>query len=282
MIVDILGSGPSGLIAAWAASSHAEVRIYAANRKSPMHGAQILEKHIPHLGLSEKPDVITSEMNGPLETYRKKVYDVNAWPREDRPEVVRAIEDGDPGKPFTWRIEGWPIRDCYDRLWDLFSNHILTQQIDARWLTEHLDENSPDLCISTIPAQVLCTQGHQFAGQKIWSTTGYYGPAGDPDNHVRFNVFDEPRWYRTAQIHGHSTTEWPDGPRPPLERISHVTKPLHTNCDCFPEVTRMGRFGRWEKEVLAHHAWDQTLELIDAFNRGYHYSATTDTDEARF
>ena len=42
-----------------------------------------------------------------------------------------------------------------------------------------------------------------------------------------------------------------------------MRKPIATNCDCFPNVIRAGRFGTWKKGVLTHDAMFNTLRELN-------------------
>jgi len=42
-----------------------------------------------------------------------------------------------------------------------------------------------------------------------------------------------------------------------------VEKPIRTSCRCFPDVHRMGRYGKWKKGVLSHEAWEEANKIMD-------------------
>ena len=71
----ILGSGPAGLFAAHAASmSGSEIMIMSKPRKSFMRGAQYLHRPIPGLSSEQNSFIISYEMVGDIEGYKRKVY----------------------------------------------------------------------------------------------------------------------------------------------------------------------------------------------------------------
>jgi hypothetical protein len=70
-------------------------------------------------------------------------------------------------------------------------------------------------------------------------------------------------WYRVANVFGKGTMEWPGHlMRPPIEGVVKFTKPISTTCDCWPEVTRLGRYGKWQKGILSHHVYSDVTNLL--------------------
>jgi hypothetical protein len=73
-------------------------------------------------------------------------------------------------------------------------------------------------------------------------------------------------WYRYSQIREYQAWEYT---RQPGEvqgyKITRGIKPISTNCDCwesYDNFHRIGRFGKWTKGVLVHHAYHETLETL--------------------
>ena len=64
------------------------------------------------------------------------------------------------------------------------------------------------------------------------------------DNSIVCDGTDEHAWYRIASVFGYRTIEWSRLP-PPGTIAANVTKPLYTDCDCYPTVLRVGRYGTW-------------------------------------
>jgi hypothetical protein len=75
-------------------------------------------------------------------------------------------------------------------------------------------------------------------------------------------------WYRTSHIYGHTNTEWSAENLVPSNRINQhgnvwrVRKPLYTTCPCWPLVVRAGRYGKWTKGVLTHHAFEEAVKIL--------------------
>ena len=66
-------------------------------------------------------------------------------------------------------------------------------------------------------------------------------------------------WYRASLIDGHAALE----STKPFSGAWSGVKPLATTCDCYRQIKRVGRFGRWQKGVLVHHAFAQAQLHIE-------------------
>jgi hypothetical protein len=114
----------------------------------------------------------------------------------------------------------------------------------------------------TVPAPDLCLGSHRFEAQLVWAMGQRTGstdfPFQCPENTVLCDGTREVGWYRMSNVFGHTTVEWARDRKPPISGVVAVRKPVQTNCDCWtqdPRVRRLGRFGKWEKRVLVHHAY---------------------------
>jgi hypothetical protein len=270
MNVAILGCGPAGLLSAHAAQMCGHrVKIFSHKRKSPMQGAQYMHVEIPDINLSD-PSIIKYVLWGDSDTYRQKVYG------SGDPDIVVSPQQ------FQGEHKCWSLREAYQTLWDQWE-----QRITPLTITQgHLDSISQtnDAVISTIPADVLCRHvEHEFKYQPVWIDNQWSGPlpAEAPDlwpasrnlvicNGYPINV-DDPEytgWYRTSHIYAHTNTEWSAEGLVPGNRIGElgnvwrVRKPLSTNCTCWPLIVRAGRYGKWTKGVLTHHAFEETIRVL--------------------
>jgi hypothetical protein len=237
----VLGCGPAGLMAAHAAAlNDCDIIIVSKARKSFMKGAQYLHKPNP-------PFKVSYTLLGTPQQYRIKVYGDLQTPVS--PEDLL----GDH--------EAWDIRLTYDWLWNAYGPFVKDDNLNVARVDEVLQWCKPDIAISTIPASMLCLEGHSFSSQRIWSSNQPMKPL--EDNTVVCNGENIPHWYRAARIQGWDTVEWPHYPKPPItNNLWEVEKPLMTNCTCFPDVHRMGRYGKWQKGVLSHEAYDDMIELL--------------------
>jgi hypothetical protein len=168
---------------------------------------------------------------------------------------------------------GWDIRQTYDSLWDVYSEAIVDVELDPIGVTELLDANDFDVVINSVPLDMMCYSNHDF------DFTGVIAAGDAPDLGIDigqiFRCIDEtvvcnsepnPSWYRMSRIYGHTTVEWPGSvERVPVNTASYVRKPTKTNCDCWPTMLRVGRYGSWEKGVLSHTAYFKTYEHVSKF-----------------
>lgn len=270
MRIAVLGSGPAGLMSAAAALeatgdlTGGSLVILSNNGKSSLYGAQYLHAPIPTYTETRWPAasrVVRYTLVGAVDEYKRKVYGP-MWDGTVSPEDLDEAHNA------------WDIRQTYDALWDDFKDHVERIHMDPAGLRMLLDGHTGfgklDLVINTIPRPMLCREGHQFQSTSIWAA----GEAHDrgiglnrfkcPDFTVICNGEESPSWYRLSNIYGHKTVEWPEHTRPPIPSIAAVAKPLKTNCDCWPEVLHVGRYGKWTKGVLTHHAYQEVLEHVKA------------------
>lgn len=270
----VLGAGPAGLLAAHAAEERGwEVNIFSAPgpdgsaQKSELHGCQYLHAHIPRVTVGVEGMTVQYVLEGSSDDYRRKVYG-NQWTGEVSP---------DEYGPERTHL-AWDLRKAYDALWGRWGKRVAPLTIGPE-LAERLTKVKGQHVLCTIPAEQLClAQGtHKFVTQGVWAmgTNDSVGmewpgrvvnklPYRAPDNTVLCNGNDAPRWYRAATVFGESTLEWPAGPKPPIQGVVAVNKPLSTDCDCHVSSRwhRLGRYGKWQKGVLVHTAYAETKELL--------------------
>lgn len=240
-----------------------DVRILSKPRKSFMKGAQYLHEPIPGMGDQEKFDVDYRLIGGTTQDYAQKVYGAG---RVVAGETSAALLEG--------IHPAWDIRAAYDALWDAYGSFVVPWEASTAGIAEIVGTWGADLIVSSIPAHLLCAtpDQHSFPNQLIWSTDeAFHVPQRDyGENVVVCNAGTPPMWYRSAMIHGWGTTEWPNHAKPPLNssRLWSVPKPIMTDCNCFPQILRVGRYGTWTKGVLSHHAYeDVTKELFRISDR---------------
>lgn len=271
MRVAILGSGPAGLMAA-AAVSHGhdwtsgpyDIQIFSAGGRSPLYGAQYLHAPIPGYTDNRYPSAkrpISYILRGEPDQYRLKVYGP-MWDGTVSPEDLDETHNA------------WDIRQTYEALWKEYERNVNEIHMDPAGMRLLVDGRTAygafDLVINSIPRPALCAEGHQFASTQIWAA-GEAPELGidldrfrcDP-NTVICNGEENPSWYRLSNIFGYKTVEWPEHIKPPLPSAALVTKPLKTNCDCWPDVLHVGRYGKWQKGVLSHHAYQEVKAHVSA------------------
>lgn len=251
--VAILGCGPSALFAAHAATmADHEVIIFSRKRKSEMYGAQFLHMPIPEV--SEDPFTIEYSLMGTADGYRDKVYGPGY-------RGTVSVEE------FSGEYPAWDIRYAYNYLWFRYASNIVDITFtNAIHIANTLDESGANIFLSTIPAPLLCNRSdHGFTARSVWAVgdapeRGVFSPITTELNQVVCSGNRDDSWYRKSNILGFNTVEWPDNRKPPIEGISPVLKPTSTNCDCFPNVHRAGRYGQWKKGVLSHSSFYDTFQ----------------------
>jgi hypothetical protein len=260
----ILGCGPAGLMAAqgaWNSGADVEVDIVSNKRKSEMFGAQYLHKPIP--GISDLHSFVMVDytilgtdhmsMADAIDQYRRKVYG-QFWDGSVSPDEL------------LQQHRAWDIKAAYDKLWEQWQSSIHHMVVHPDTVRSAIDSNKYKYIFNTIPMDRLCYQDHTFRSIKIRAMgdapdRGQEVPYECEPNTVVCNGMPEPSWYRISNIWGAKTVEWPFSQKVPFQH-AEVMKPLGNNCDCFPEVTRIGRYGTWQKGVLSHEAYDVTFNLL--------------------
>jgi hypothetical protein len=244
-VVAILGCGPSALIAA----NHCDYQgvpfvIFSRKQKSRLGGAQYSHVAILPFHDSEPEALLTYEVLGSEDGYRKKVYG-------DAPVPFVSVEGREHGE----RVAAWSLRELYDKLWEKFESRIVDIDIDPR-LAGSLQHSFLDLVVSSVPLPAICAQpeAHWFKSQTVLIFNEALDE-GLPDNTIRYDGTPEHSYYRMSRIFGVGSTEWSGlSATPPLPTLKTVRKPILTNCDCHPNIFRIGRFGTWTKGELTFHA----------------------------
>jgi hypothetical protein len=261
MRVAVLGCGPAGLIAAYAAETAGHtVTIYSRRRSSKMFGAMYLHEPIPNL-CPDKPELsILVKKIGTREGYANNVY-------------------GDPKAPVSWdKFEegltpGWNMTHLYVKLWARYGARIIDTDLYPRFVHEVSDDY--DKTFSTVPIRMLCENWqHSFEDVPIWVLHGkakqklndlmvYNGLAHEP--------LTIPSWYRYSVINGYHSYEFAVKRAPQYLEAQRVTeglqvsggvKPLGTDCDCYPGIIRLGRFGKWDKNAFTHHSYREVRDAL--------------------
>lgn len=244
--VAILGCGPAGLMAAHGARQlgYRPVIFTKDFRPSPIGGAQYLHESIPEITDEEPDGTLLVYYNGNPNQYSQKVYGEiretswKNWPHE---------------QPI------WNMRAAYDRLWDIYSDCIVTREIDpgsAIELTAYMDA-----VLSCIPPQSLCRSNScSFESQAV-KINYRLDKKKDPNLHTMiYNANEAPLWYRRSVIFQWVSEEFPASV--PYDHLPVIQKPLSTNCMCLPEIKRLGRYGTWTKGVLINDAYHGAINYL--------------------
>lgn len=266
--VAIFGIGPSGLMAA-----HAVERLglwpvlFSINREpSILHGCQYLHSEPPGLLLDEQ--VVEYDLRGTWEEYRDKVYGAD-WTGLVSPQTV-------PPREMVWNL-----RQAYRKLFD---RHVSGDDPTDFYHFKVTPENlmatikgiqaDHSMIISTVPAKALClypgrhnfqTQDIYAIGDRVDGNPGFSPLVEGRDGIVICDATEDVSWYRTSRVFGMGTTEWSATLRrkPPIEGVVKVAKPLTTDCDCFPDIQRLGRYGSWRKGILVSDVFEQARIYVN-------------------
>lgn len=255
MKVLVFGCGPSGLIAAQAALEFgAEVSIVSEQKlRSQIYGAQFLYERIPGVCSAQPDGTLHNIFLGEVETYRKKIY-------------------GDPTIKTTWdnkkgeeREPVWSLHHAYASLWDRFSHRIHEQRLDEKALRRGVMIDMFDLIISSIPLPAICRKryAHNFNNYEVRILR-----QGDrqrlfpgDSNICIYNGIPEDTWFRFSHMFGQNGGfEMPSWNRADGSFV--VKKPTGTDCDCWPNIVRVGRYGTWDYGVNTHHSWGIVMEAM--------------------
>lgn len=214
-----------------------------------------LHHSIPGITSPEPEGFVTYRMRGDARTYARKVYG------SEEAESIASFKKYPDGSIFP----AWNLVTAYDILWDRWESFIQDLEVTPAVVNELL--KTYDFVLSTIPADVLCVQRglHEFPKQSVWIAPDTVTDV--PPGEVIYNGTEDGGWYRQSNLFGWKGTEWgADVGKPPLPGVVKVSKPMATNCDCWteaPHFVRLGRYGRWDKNVLTHHAWMEAYSFLN-------------------
>lgn len=244
----VLGCGPAGLLATHAAvqGGH-EVRVLSKKTPSYIAGAQFLHTPIPELTRDNPDGQLEFIKWGTSLGYAKKIYgDANArtsW--NTYPAGFRSV---------------WNLRERYHQLWKFYADLIT----DSLWLPQLAQVASQefDVILSTIPIPhvipeaVLTTETVRIVAgeERAQPMTIVYN--GDPED----------EWYRSSDIFGHASTEYPDGPS--FIGSASINKPLSADYAAIPvpNLFLLGRYGKWQKGVLVDDAYREAVTIVGNFD----------------
>lgn len=253
MKVVILGCGPAGLLAAHGASlaldGQAEITIVSIKQKSVMAGAQFIHEEIP--GIDVPGFAIQLLKLGTKEGYAQKVY-------------------GDPNHPCSWDnydrglVPAWPMKAIYEELWDRYEDKIIDMKID-RDVLDSIEDGNADYLISSIPAPTLCRlEHHSFESSAVKIVVWPESVAGAV---ITYNGDPNYQEYRMSFMFGQMAMEYPIHAELRSfwtlgKKVVHVEKPQSNNCTCRDQWRRVGRYGRWQRGVLVHHAFQEVYDSL--------------------
>lgn len=225
--------------------------IASVKQKSKMFGAMYLHKGLYGIN-APKPDfMIQVYKEGTSEGYAEKVY-------------------GDPEHPVsfdkytTGQVQAWDLTETYDRLWEMYESKIIEMRLTPNVVRDICSEFA--FVFSSISARTLCEEKHEFKSKQIWVLHGETSTPFD-EYMMIYNGRPEQPWYRFSMIGKYKCWEFAkeqeESPYSSYLRWGTGEKPISNNCDCGPDnLIKIGRFGKWQKDVLTHHAYRETWNVL--------------------
>lgn len=249
--ITILGCGPAGLLAAHAVEQAGlEPVIFSKKVKSEIPGSQYFHEPVPGVTDVYPENTVQYIRMGTAEGYAKKVY-------------------GDPARPCGWEhymnmYPSWHVPKAYDRLWDRFESRVKDITITEEDLEALVAPDNP--IITTLPAWTICLkrdEGHVFEGPPYWIKPLPVPPLDAGRDIFIYNGLEQDFWYRWSIIGDRCAVE----STTPMEGAIQGIKAVTTNCDCWPTVTRAGRWAQWKHGVLLNHAYRDALQFANKIKR---------------
>jgi hypothetical protein len=274
--IAVIGSGPAGLLSAWAAIRAGYYVEIFTNRKAPtmQTGAQYVHMNIPGITSSDEAQPIQYSHIGTAEGYAEKIYGGALAPDETS------------WYKFEGEVPAWPMSEVYQRLWKYFEDVIIEAPVDLGRLEQIARHNFA--VFSSMPLNVLLDPSQKASGhfktEMVFTypkmvTPGY--KIGRAPNVIVYNGAGA-GWYRQSRIFGKEWTEWPqrmglEAIQAEITRYGHeynslamwqVAKPvvctLPVNLLLPPNVRLIGRYGQWRKGVLVHDAYVETTNFLES------------------
>lgn len=250
--VAVLGCGPAGLLAAQgAAEAGAEVTIFSNKAKSPIFGAQFIHMEIP--GMMVKPSGVHIFKRGSAEGYAKKVYGDS--------EHATSFDNYENGQVMP----AWPMVAIYDKLWNIWRGRIVNREIDMLAM-DQIERDGWDVLVTSIPVPAICMKGeHTFETNDVLILKG---KCSTNRHSVIYNGEPKVAWFRNSFLFGETGIEYsthrtkPHLGMPVPQGAKRIKKPQHTNCDCRNQWRRVGRYGKWQRGVLAHEAYFEVRDAL--------------------
>lgn len=257
MKIAVLGCGTDGLLAAHACQQAGITpKVYSRKVKTKLGGAQYLDCAIPELSKPDKPEtVILHQVSGDEVDYRRKVYGGFPAPLHvisERSEVYDGM-----------REPAWSLRRAYNKLWEKWEPLIEDKEITPTFLPKLLDRFN--LVISTVPLMSVCSHRsgsyHNFhLRQSLIAPVMLETLVGDC---VVWEGTMRRAWFRMSLIFGEAATEWPNGaPVPTMDKLMKITMPLGSDCDCWPSVVKLGRYGAWSRKEETSAVFGKVINVL--------------------
>jgi hypothetical protein len=250
MKIAVLGCGPAGLLACHAACKAGHtVAVFSKKQKSKLMGAQYLHRPSPLITKEDPEFTVQMFKVGTSEGYSRKVY--------GHPEAESSWGRWREGEYPAWRLNA-----AYNTLWYLYQKQINEQEISPDVLKSLIEIEKFDAVISSIPPVAICLRKVEHAFTVGQTYVEEISPESFFPNTIIYNGAPLTTWHRASNLEGRAWMEFAKVPVADGSRGVTVSKPQSTDCDCWPEILRVGRYGRWTRDVLSHEAYYETLEWL--------------------
>lgn len=247
--IDIVGSGPAGLIAAEVAVRYGyDPVIHTLNRQFPtFDGAQYLHTPLPGITSTQPQFEITYVKKGSVEGYANKVYG-NA----DHPCSFAQAPDGN--------VPAWSLRDVYEQLWYRFATNFAVGHASGMDIMTWARKN-PVIIAAPLISLCMMRSLHEF--NMAFVSIRKNKEAVLPEDTIIYSGLARDEWYRASNIQGWEYEEY--GHEIPFGQP--VAKPQWNTCKCFeqhPMILQVGRYGRWQRGILSDQTYPDTERFLDA------------------
>jgi hypothetical protein len=221
------------------------VNIFSRKQKSTIPGSQHLQAAIPGVTPHYPEYTVEFVRLGTAEGYAQKVY-------------------GDPTHPCGWESyrgvhPSWSVYNAYDLLWERYQDRIEEWEFQSDYMDMAAMSELYDRIISTIPQPALCNSSDHFFEGVPYFIKKLEIP---PDDHGReivvWNGLENDLWYRWSIL----------GERCSIESTQFMAgciegrKAIYSNCDCYSELIRVGRWAKWRHGVLLHHVYTDVINRL--------------------
>jgi len=270
MKVCVLGAGPAGLMAAYAA-------IEAG------HEVKVIDKAIAY-DIGQR--LASGQLNAGVFLLHDRCGLLPLWGRDEP--VIYGVMGGDLrrtselGREYSLKVYGAPNVDTSINKYGLAGPRIEYDGTAATWLlfdivkpfivqgdvtldTLIAELNNNDRVISTVPLSVL--HPGEMPHVQAWVKHG----SNKGESYVWYAPQPALAWYRASAAFGRFTLEWPghiDQPDPGARRIVKPIKPSPEGqafidaWEATNHVLFTGRFGRWDKSIEQHNVYEAVLEFL--------------------
>lgn len=271
-----MGCGPAGLLAAHAAEQLGyEVGILSVKNPSHISGAQVLHRPVNGYTDDSKKFQIGFLMDGLGDEYAKRIYGEGSW--QGQSSWVNYQDQQ--------LIDAWPIRDSYEAAYMRWQDRIENFAI-LGVSNRDLPVDPDDIVISSVPRFLLHGMSSPdpeiFSSVTVWIQQQLEDPVADNDlkwlvadcleeNTIWYNGTRDDglaNVYRASNIQGVLSEEYVR--KPEGGKAVKVVKPIRVErsflLDELPKnFLLVGRYGRWDKKQLAHHAYTDTVKFLADF-----------------